>query len=455
MKFYSQVGQDRFLLEHFFRGKRNGVFLDIGAYDGETFSNSLFFEKSMGWTGLCVEPMPSAFAKCAAMRKAICENVCLSDFEGEADFLEADDQGGPIEKMYSGLPAYFDPRHVHRIKAETRSQTVNRVPVTTFAALLTKHSMFDIDFCSLDVEGAELPILSTFDSERFRIGVFSIENNWDDERIPRLMANQGYEFVAKLEQDYVFKRRGVKLLPRTSVICAVWHEDPERHELLRGHAENLARQTVPVEPVYVFDGGDEPPDWLPGRKISVKESLTIYQAWNVALSLVETPLAMNLNLDDRLAPDAVALLENELRRTRAVAAGGDWNVCYSQSETDAVEPCYPASRLPYVGGWPPQPQTRTRLGSGTGERSTLGPASIWRMEAHIGLPRYPYRLRDGSLLHSNADLVWWQVLQRNPNFKVLAVPVVIGNYHSHPQSQAEFRFADERPLMNDPGVSLT
>src|SRR5207248_4315569 len=39
VKFYSQVGQDRFLLEHFFRGQRGGVFVDIGAYDGETFSN--------------------------------------------------------------------------------------------------------------------------------------------------------------------------------------------------------------------------------------------------------------------------------------------------------------------------------------------------------------------------------------------------------------------------------
>jgi len=38
---------------------------------------------------------------------------------------------------------------------------------------------------------------------------------------------------------------------------------------------------------------------------------------------------------------------------------------------------------------------------------------------------------------------------------MLALPVVIGNYHSHPKSQAEFRFGDERPLMIDPGVSLT
>jgi hypothetical protein len=30
---------------------------------------------------------------------------------------------------------------------------------------------------------------------------------------------------------------------------------------------------------------------------------------------------------------------------------------------------------------------------------------------------------------------------------------VIGNYYSHPEGQAEFRTADERPLFNDPGIS--
>jgi FkbM family methyltransferase len=455
VKFYSQVGQDRFLLENFFRGKRNRVFLDIGAYDGETYSNTAFFERTMGWTGLCVEPLPSAFAKLSATRTAICENVCLGDCEGEADFLEADDLGGPNEAMFSGLSTHFDPRHVIRIEAMTKSRIVRRVKLTKLSSLLSRHNLFDIDYCSLDTEGSEPAILSDFDPKRFRIDVFTIENNWDGEEIPRLMAEKGYDFFAKLEWDYVFKRRDVKPLPRTSVICAVWHGDPNRHELLAGHMENLARQTSPVEPIYVFDGGDEPPAWLNGRAISVKEPLTIYQAWNVALSLVSTPLAMNLNLDDRLAPDAVEMLELELLKHRAVAAGGDWKICYSQAETDSVEPCYPAEQLPFVAEWPPKPGTRTRLGSGTGARGTFGPATIWRMESHIGAPRYPWRLRDGSLLRANADLAWWQLLQTNPNFKVLAVPMVIGNYHSHPKDQAEFRAGDERALMNDPGVSLT
>ena len=317
MKFYSQVGQDRFLLENFFRGRRGGVFLDIGAYDGETLSNTLFFEKTMDWTGLCVEPLPSAFAKLKATRKAVCENISIADFEGEAEFVETDDRHGPNERMFSGLAANFDPRQLQRIEAMKQSRTTRIVKVTKLSTLLAKHSLFDIDYCSIDTEGAELAILSDFDPERVSIKVLTIENNWDDPALPKLMAEKGYDFFAKLEQDYVFKRRDVKPLPRTSIICAVWSGDAKRHELLRGHVENLARQTAPIEPIYVFDGSDEPPPWLEARSVCVKEPLTIYQAWNVALSLVATPLAMNLNLDDRLAPDAVEMLELELLKNRA------------------------------------------------------------------------------------------------------------------------------------------
>jgi len=454
VKFHSQVGQDRFLLENFFRGKRGGVFVDIGAYDGETLSNTLFFERSMGWTGLCVEPLPAAFAKLKATRKAICENVSVANFEGEAEFVETDDRTGPNEKMFSGLAANFDPRQSQRIAAMGQSRTTRIVPVTKFSTLLAKHSLFDIDYCSIDTEGSELAILSDFDPKRFRIKVLTIENNWDDEALPKLMTEKGYDFFAKLEQDYIFRRREVMPLPRTSVFCAVWHGDPNRHELLRGHVNNLARQTAPVESIYVFDGGDAPPDWLEARAVTVKEPLTIYQAWNVALSLVATPLAMNLNLDDRLAPDAVQMLERELLRNRAAAAAGDWKVCYSQEETDNIEPCYPAERLPFVAQWPPQSGTRTRLGSGTRDRGTFGPATMWRMETHLGAPRYPWRLAEGSLIRANGDLAFWQLLQSNPKFKIHTVPLVIGNYYSHPQDQAEFRVPDEGALMADPGVSV-
>ena len=241
---------------------------------------------------------------------------------------------------------------------------------------------------------------------------------------------------------------------RTSIFCAVWHGDPKRWDLLRGHAANVARQTVPVETIYVFDGGDLPPDGLAARCIAVKESLTVYQAWNVALSIVSTPFVMNLNLDDRLAPDAVAVLESELLKG-AILAGGDWNVCYSPEDTDAVKPCYPAERLPCVGEWPLKRGTRARLGSGTGERGTFGPACMWQMEAHLGNPRYPWRLKDGTLIRSAGDIAWWIHLNQKFSKRLVRVPVIIGNYHSHPEDQAEFRVrgADELKLMDERGVS--
>jgi hypothetical protein len=163
---------------------------------------------------------------------------------------------------------------------------------------------------------------------------------------------------------------------------------------------------------------------------------------------------MNLNLDDRLAPDAVERLEREILRTGAIMAGGDWKICYSRAETDAVEPCYPATRLPYVSDWPPAPGTRTRLGSGTGERGTFGPATVWRMDAHIGRPRYPWRLSEGTLIQNGGDLAWWTILASNPRIRTAKLPLVIGNYHSHPKDQAEFRTPDERLLFLEPGVAL-
>ena len=60
MKSYSQYEQDIYILNNFFQNKKDGMFVDIGAHDGVTISNSLLFEK-IGWNGICVEPLPKIF----------------------------------------------------------------------------------------------------------------------------------------------------------------------------------------------------------------------------------------------------------------------------------------------------------------------------------------------------------------------------------------------------------
>jgi len=239
-----------------------------------------------------------------------------------------------------------------------------------------------------------------------------------------------------------------------AVVTAVWHGDPQREQLLRDHVANLARQTIPVEAIYVFDGGDLPPPWLKARAVCVKEPLTIYQAWNVGLSLVGASVVMNLNLDDRLAPNAVEVMQRALLGSDAVAIGGDWKVCYSQRDTDNVQPVYPATRLPFVRAWPPPQGALTRLGSGTGDRGTYGPATMWRTSLHLSLPRFPWRAADGTLLRVVGDQAWWILITEHLQQKILRLPLVVGNYYSHPSGQAEFRSGDESKLLVNPGISL-
>jgi hypothetical protein len=238
---------------------------------------------------------------------------------------------------------------------------------------------------------------------------------------------------------------------RTTVFCAVWSGDPDRWELLRAHQANLERQSVPVSVVSVFDAGDEPPAWVRGVRVIAARPLTIYQAWNVATQVAETELVMNLNLDDRLGPDAVALLEDSISVNGAALAGGDWRICYSQADTDAVGDAVPARTLPFRPEWPPEPGTVTRLGSGTGERGTFGPATMWRRSLHEKVA-YPWELTSGRSIRIVGDLAWWTIVAKHLKARTLKLPVLIGNYHSHPGEQAEFRSADEHEVLAREGV---
>ena len=76
----SQLGQDK-IVDEYFRGKRHGVFVDIGAYDGLTFSNTLMLERERDWTGICIEPLPDIFAELRKNRRCICVQACIGNRE--------------------------------------------------------------------------------------------------------------------------------------------------------------------------------------------------------------------------------------------------------------------------------------------------------------------------------------------------------------------------------------
>ena len=104
-----------------------------------------------------------------------------------------------------------------------------------------------------------------------------------------------------------------------------------------------------------------------------------------------------------------------------------------------MKQAYSIADLPVVPAWPPDSKTLARMGSGDGGRGTLGPACQWRMAAHLQYPRYPWRFNDGTLIRSAADAIWWELIASRMKKTLKRIPLIIGNYFSHPDSQAKFR----------------
>jgi len=61
MYVYSQCGEDLFLYNTFFKNKQNGTYIELGALDGNLYSNTKFFEEQFGWKGILIEPHPNKF----------------------------------------------------------------------------------------------------------------------------------------------------------------------------------------------------------------------------------------------------------------------------------------------------------------------------------------------------------------------------------------------------------
>lgn len=207
VNYFSQYGQDRYLDGEVFKGKERGFFVDIGANDGVTFSNSLFFEKERKWDGVCIEPLPAVFQKLTGNRSCRCYECAISDGEGEADFIHVD---GPPE-MLSGLEKNYHRRHLRRVKRELRrcgrgERKVITVRTRTLQSIMGEMGVDRVDFCSIDTEGSEMSIVKSIDFDRIRIECLVIENNYRTMALGWHLRTRGYVKLRRLGKDEVFLR---------------------------------------------------------------------------------------------------------------------------------------------------------------------------------------------------------------------------------------------------------
>jgi FkbM family methyltransferase len=179
---YSQIGQDRWVLQTAFPGVTDGFFVDVGSWDGTIDSNTKALEER-GWSGICIDPFPKHMQDrtCRMVKEAV-----YGRSGNRVTFRAADALGG----IDQSLGRWKD-------KAQTQ-ETVELVTVTLGEILDRAKAPSFIHFISLDIEGAELEALSGFPFDRYRIGTMAVEHNFEQPKrgdIEALMNRNGYRRV--------------------------------------------------------------------------------------------------------------------------------------------------------------------------------------------------------------------------------------------------------------------
>jgi FkbM family methyltransferase len=185
---------------------RGGVFVEAGANDGLAQSNTLFFERHRGWTGLLIEPIPELAAQCRRNRpRCVVENVALVPFGFATPTIEMQ-YCNLMSVVRGSFPsAEEETAHVARgSKIQGIATYSIRVPVAPLSVILDRNGYTHVDLLSLDVEGFELRVLQGIDFERHRPIHMLIEARFRNS-IEEFLG-QLYEPVAELSHHDVLYR---------------------------------------------------------------------------------------------------------------------------------------------------------------------------------------------------------------------------------------------------------
>ena len=176
MKYYSQFGEDQ-VIYPILKDVENGFFVDIGAHNGETDSNTLVFEYH-GWDGICVEPHSKYVERLKHNRNCTClKAVVWSENLPSIDFHQT--PSGGWSRVGGG--------------GKRRVTKITHPPAYTLNSILVRYNVDKIDLLSIDVEGHEDHVLRGFNVGKYRPRIAIVENIYLDNRHDE--AFEGYHGV--------------------------------------------------------------------------------------------------------------------------------------------------------------------------------------------------------------------------------------------------------------------
>ena len=191
----------------FFKNKRDGFFIEMGAADGILGSNTYRLERDFGWDGILIEPIKEYCDQISKYRKAShVFNICIGETEGSVEFTRIEG----YSKLLSGISDQYPPEHKDRINREVQSMGqqvhVDMVPCKKLINILKECGVTHIDYLSVDVEGGEMSILKSLCMEQnsIRPVLIGCENNYRSSEVNDYLNTFGYVKVGSAGGDDFF-----------------------------------------------------------------------------------------------------------------------------------------------------------------------------------------------------------------------------------------------------------
>lgn len=190
--FYSQQGEDIFIYRNFInRVVPDGIFVELGAINGITYSNTKFFEDNLQFTGTLIEPTNQFVQLLRNRPECKCYNLAVNYTPGKVKFIGDWATAGMVDTMSESFRQGWH-------KSVSQEYYVDGSPIQD---ILRKSNIEYIDFMSIDVEGGEQAVLETFD---FNIPVYLIcielsgDDKQKDDMCRTILLKQGFRFKYRL-----------------------------------------------------------------------------------------------------------------------------------------------------------------------------------------------------------------------------------------------------------------
>ena len=187
-KSQSQLFQDIFV-DFIFEKQEKGTFLEFGATDGFELSNSCMLEKERGWRGVLAEPDPQWHK--ALLRNRPDAKVVLKSIYSKS--------GEKMRFISSAIGVLSSLKKYASVDANSRDRLKDfqEIDVDTISLNDVFESYFNgksIDYMSVDTEGSEFDILSSFDFVKYHPSVITVEHNYSDNQVKldNLLTHNGY-----------------------------------------------------------------------------------------------------------------------------------------------------------------------------------------------------------------------------------------------------------------------